>query len=317
MTSRRGFTLVELLVSLVLLVIVLGATYQLLTNTQRISRAQAERVDMQSNMRAGTIIIPTELQALGYDTIPVSALGNTISPDIIAAAPDSIVFRAMRGAGIICAISVSGSQATFTVSTDWLYSAARAPVASPRDSALIFVDDNPDFTTDDRWIARPITSVGASSASACPAGWPNGRTGYSITVTASGTFTLGGTSVTDNLTASQFTVGSPIRFFEVMQYGLYTSGGKQYLGAYSLSNGDSREPVLGPLASSGFQLAYFDSAGTALSGTSVAVRSRIRAVRVTLVGASDQNVSSTGYGGPAQVTDSVVTTVALRNSVTR
>src|SRR4051812_5213893 len=87
MTGRRGFTLVELLVSMVLLVIVAGGIYRLLNATQRISRAQAERVDMQSNMRAGALILAAELRAVAYDNNP-GAVGNTEVPDIQKAYPD-------------------------------------------------------------------------------------------------------------------------------------------------------------------------------------------------------------------------------------
>ena len=62
MRYRRGFTLVEILVSLVVMVIVTGAIYKMLTSSQRLSRAQAERVSLQSNVRSGALIVPAELR---------------------------------------------------------------------------------------------------------------------------------------------------------------------------------------------------------------------------------------------------------------
>src|SRR4051812_8482372 len=135
MTGRRGFTLVELLVSMVLLVIVAGGIYRLLNATQRISRAQAERVDMQSNMRAGALILAAELRAVAYDTNPGAAVStvNTDVPDILKAYPDSIQFRAIRGTGVIC--QFTSSSITISTSTTAPYPRVRELLAT--DSLLI------------------------------------------------------------------------------------------------------------------------------------------------------------------------------------
>jgi prepilin-type N-terminal cleavage/methylation domain-containing protein len=62
--GRRGFTLAEVMISLALTLVVAGALYSLLINTQRITRAQAQRVDLQSNVRAGSIVVLSELREL-------------------------------------------------------------------------------------------------------------------------------------------------------------------------------------------------------------------------------------------------------------
>jgi hypothetical protein len=77
------------------------------------------------------------------------------------------------------------------------------------------------------------------------------------------------------------------------------------------------QPIAGPLAANGFHLTYYDSTGTAFTPSTAAARSRIRTVRISMIAASDQNLSSSGTGGLSQVVDSVVTTVALRNSLAR
>jgi hypothetical protein len=117
--------------------------------------------------------------------------------------------------------------------------------------------------------------------------------------------------------ADSVTVGSPIKFFEVMRYGIYQDGGKNMLGAERLNYTGAREPVLGPLAANGFHLTYYDSTGAPITPSAPDVRSRIRTIRVSMIAASDQGLSSSGAGGNRQVFDSVVTTVALRNSITR
>ena len=64
MRNHRGFSLVELLVVLMIMAIVTGGIYKLLNTTQRLSRAQAERMDLQSNVRVASIVIPNELREI-------------------------------------------------------------------------------------------------------------------------------------------------------------------------------------------------------------------------------------------------------------
>src|SRR5512140_1012037 len=87
MTSRRGFTLVEALLAVVLLAIVGQSILRLLTVSQRLFRAQSERAALQATVRAGATLLPAELRELGPG-------------DIVALAPDQIVYRAMRSAGV-------------------------------------------------------------------------------------------------------------------------------------------------------------------------------------------------------------------------
>ena len=62
--NRRGLTLVELLVALVLLSIVSAALYRVLVSNQRIYQAQTQRIDMQQNIRAAAQILPADLREL-------------------------------------------------------------------------------------------------------------------------------------------------------------------------------------------------------------------------------------------------------------
>ena len=64
MSRRRGFTLVEVLLALVIMGVVAGAIYRLLNTNQRLSLAQAEQVSLQSNVRTGSLLVPSELREL-------------------------------------------------------------------------------------------------------------------------------------------------------------------------------------------------------------------------------------------------------------
>ena len=70
MTDRRGFTMVELMVALVLTLMVGGVTYALLVNSQRVSRSQTEHVGMQDNVRSGALIVASELRDIALHRIP-------------------------------------------------------------------------------------------------------------------------------------------------------------------------------------------------------------------------------------------------------
>src|SRR2546425_12356230 len=62
--TRRGFTLIELMIALVLLGLVATAVYKVLVNNQRVYLAQTQTIDLQQNIRAGAAILPAEFREL-------------------------------------------------------------------------------------------------------------------------------------------------------------------------------------------------------------------------------------------------------------
>src|SRR5437667_9994140 len=95
--ARRGFTMVELLVALVLLGLVSAALYRVLVNNQRLYMAQTQRIDLSQNIRAAANILPAELREI-----------DAADGDIIAMAPDRLEVRAMRWLGFTCVAPVLG-----------------------------------------------------------------------------------------------------------------------------------------------------------------------------------------------------------------
>jgi hypothetical protein len=250
---------------------------------------------MQSNMRAGALIVPADLKMIGYDSVPG---GATVTSDIVAMGSDSIMFRAIRASGIVCKFSAANTIVLDTSATRY-YSAYRAPVSGGRDLLMLFFDIDSTTSSDDRWVSGlSVTSVGTGT---CTANYGS-RSGLQLGTTI---HYLGTSS--DSLK-----VGAPFRSYEVMVYRLYQSGSKYYLGARSSSNGEnSFQPVLGPLSSSGFRLDYYDSTGT----TVTSVPKNVRSVQVTLIGQSDQAINGAGGGTQSVKNDSVVTRVTLRNAL--
>src|SRR2546426_177599 len=75
--TRRGFTLSELMVSLLLLGIVAAAIYAALATNQRIYFVTGQRIDLQQNLRAAASILPAELRELDAADSDLVAMSDT------------------------------------------------------------------------------------------------------------------------------------------------------------------------------------------------------------------------------------------------
>ncbi len=65
--NNRGFTLVELMITVLLSAVVAGVIYASYTSQRKIHRRQEAVVDMQQNARAALYLISQELRMAGYD----------------------------------------------------------------------------------------------------------------------------------------------------------------------------------------------------------------------------------------------------------
>ena len=277
MQTKRGFTLVELMVALVMLMAVGGALYGVLVSQQRLGRAQAAQASLQSNVRTGVALLAQEFRSLA--TAPTGS-------DVLAMGANSLTYRAMRGSGVAC--QVTSTQVRLLSTPFYGY---RQPQAG-RDSLLLFVEGNPNLATDDRWLALPITGV--TTGSTC---------GAAAAIALTTTINIVATPL------SQIVLWAPARTFEVMRVELYGSGGKNWLGARSVSAGETIQPVLGPITGSGLALAYFDSVGAATTNPR-----RLRRIQIAIHGITDQPIRVNGFQQAALVQDSLVTQVDLRNA---
>jgi prepilin-type N-terminal cleavage/methylation domain-containing protein len=273
--ERRGFTLVELMAALAVTLIVSGASYTLLLNTQRLTSAQASRVALQSTVRAGALIVANELSELNTVTG-----GSTAQNDVLALGAHAVTYRAMRGIGFVCQ-AVGPAVIRLARSS---FSGHRDPQAG-RDGALVFVPGDSAAGSEDAWVAVEIAAVATTSA--CSGGGP----GITLTLSASPS-------------AELLEPGTPVRLIEPMEMRLYQADEKWWLGARSLNTGEAIQPMAGPLAPGGFQLQYLDRHG----GPTVD-RTGIRSIQVT-VRASE--ASEDGIHAPLE--EELVTHITLRNS---
>lgn len=284
MRNTRGFTLVELMVVVIMMAIVGGATVRMLVNTQRLSRDQAERVGLQSNLRTGAFLVPSELAEVGI---------NTTASDLLLMGANAVQYRAMRGAGVSCQVSPTEIR-LWDVPEMPYYGIRPMTTINNRDRILIFAEVDPNIPDDDMWIDRQLTGVAPSTCA--------GRPAIALTFADISAATPNG--IVDVM------VGSPVRSYEVMRLESFTANGQLWLGARSVSAGEvALQPVLGPLAANGFQLEYLDG-----NGNPTAAATAVRAVRVTLRGLTQAAVSR-GLGQANMVAqDSLVAMIALRNA---
>jgi prepilin-type N-terminal cleavage/methylation domain-containing protein len=281
MSQRRGFTLIEVLIALVIMGVVTGAIYRLLNTSQRLSLAQAEQVSLQSNVRTGSLVVPNELRELN------TVVGGSLEQNdiILPLADDAITYRAMRGLGFVCQAPVAGELRIARSTWTGLGNPAGKPY-----HAYLFDDKDPDDDADDGWLRVDITGVTASACGAAAA------------------FRL----ATAAAIPAAVKIYTPVRLYEVMELKLYSDAdGEWWLGARSVSAGEvDLQPVLGPLTAEGFKLAYLDS-----NGDETAVEKDIKSIRVTVRGLTEDAVRQGGSGAMGHPEDVLVTQVLLRNSI--
>jgi prepilin-type N-terminal cleavage/methylation domain-containing protein len=279
---RRGFTLVELLIALVLTVAVGAAIVKVLATNQRHSSALVQRAALQDNARAIAAILPAELREL-----------NAADGDITAMAATSISIRAPRQLAFICNPPVLGAGLaglTMTVRSQPFF---RVRDFAVNDSAFIFYEGREDNRDDDGWSRARITAVAANNC-------PDGRPGIRLTINLA----LVGGQING---VGRITTGSPVRGFEPVTYRSWLAGDGNYYLALQTAAGT--EPLVGPLTgNAGLSLAFFDGAGAV---TAVPASVREIELRARLTSPRAHYVSSTEVG---TVVDSIVTRVSLRNN---
>lgn len=288
MTQRRGFTLIEILIALVIMGIVTGALYRLLNTSQRLTLAQSEQVSLQSNVRAGSLVVPSELRELN------TVVGAGVGPqnDILDAQLTSVQYRAMRGMGFTCQAPAAPVNVITLTSSSW--TGLRTPKLD-RDSLYLFVDGDPNDEADDSWQHVAITGV-ATTANACGAG----VAGIVLNVAA----------VAPAAEVPAVPLNTPVRIFEVMELKLYQDNGEWWMGARSVKPEAALKPVLGPLTTTGLDFRYLNSAGA-----ETADMAAIKSVRLTVRGLTSGAVRAGGFGATGRQQEELVTQVLLRNSI--
>jgi prepilin-type N-terminal cleavage/methylation domain-containing protein len=220
-----GFTLVEILVSLVVTGLVLGLVYNLLITQRRTASGQVQRAAVDATLRASVGLLGHEL----------SEASTAADPDLISIAPESVTYRAMRGTGVACEVTATSVDVLLDS-----YHAFRQPQAA-RDSVLLYAGPDPLGARVGEWVSLPVAGVALSRC--------NGASALHLTTVID----------TGLLPLATLTLPAPLRVFEIMQLKLYSSQGSYWLGARSVSAGEVIQPALGPFARQGLELVFLDS----------------------------------------------------------
>lgn len=274
----RGFTLVELLVSVVVASVLMISIFQVLISNQQVYTVQQQQIQGQQTVRFGLDLMVAELRQ-------VSPAGG----DLLAMEADRVSFRAYRAAGLGC--DWDGTDLTV------------APLG--RDFAageriFLFVEGATETSADDVWARGTIASI--QDTDICPMGAAQGEPQRPAQVVRL-------QNLSPSPAVADVRSGALLRSFEVFEYGtMQAEDGLTYLGRTELDGDglpvDVAVPMVGPVRPTGGVVFEFLNG----AGAATAVPAEVRSVRITV-----QTLS--GARGPTgqQVQDSLSVVVQMRN----
>jgi hypothetical protein len=313
-------TLIEIMISLVLLGIVSGVLMRVIMRQQRFYQGVNSIMTQRGELRSATSVLPVDLRS-------ISSVGN----DILVASDSPMEFMMNVGTSVVCEV-VNGSKiampvpslANGQVLTSW-YGYGPPPSGT---SVFIYNDSSALGNEEDRWQPLTMSVAMDSSASYClgttafHTAADVGKKRPFITVASS----EGNDPVTLGPLSQYIGVGAPIRFVKRVKYKLYQeSDGKWYLGFADYNTPTSAYntmyPVSGPFdaysaSGSGFTFRYYDVDGVEIaSGANNVNRARIARVDLVVRGRTAGNVKTAGIqnGANQQYRDSLAVSVMLRN----
>ena len=294
--TRRGFSLVELLIAMVLLAIVTMGLYRALMTNQRVYQQQTQVIGLQQNMRAAAAILPQELREIDASDSDITAMSAT-----------SLSVRAHRWTAVMCTPPVTGLGAGLglqqltnvpMVIRAQPFFGRSTGINTTSDSLFVRYEGDDGTRKDDGWVIGRPTNVVAGAA-ACPPLGLVPQAGQVVTVSLD-------FKGKPNFPTS-IVNGDPVIGFEPVTYALDSIGTDWYV---SLTNPSGRQPLIGPLLANGLAFAYYDSTGVV-----TADRYKVARVDITLRAQTAQKIRArSGSNSLVRMVDSVLTSVALRNN---
>lgn len=332
---RSGFTLTELMVSLVMFGIVSGVILNMVRAQQRFYRGATEVIDVRSQLRQAAAVMPLELRSVStVSTVKPAGSpyqASVLGSDIVYMDDKEMRFRSTYGSGVACEVA----NATNTVSlapqvlakgnvlTAWYTEPAI------NDTVFLFDAGGDAGAADDQWRPYRITAITK----------PTGVCGTSPFLLAADaakvkwTFTLASVGGSVVPLPASIASGAVMRFTRSVVYGLYkpATDTKWYLGYKTMTVADvagiktagamqaSFDPISGPYrawtaggATNGLGFVYRDSTGAVTASTSAVAR-----VDIMLRGAGTNETknaaNNTSKVNDAYFLDSLQLTVAVRN----
>ncbi len=296
-SRRRGGTLVELLISMVILGVLGTLVARIMMDQQRSFQRMTEQTVVRRELRSAMSLLPTELRG-------VSSVGG----DITAFDNMSITFRATLGSSVVCArtattVDLPPVGAARMALTSW------ATTPSVGDVVSILRPDS-SGQKGDFWSAHTVTTVSVLAAPCSGTVYVHptadiGKSGFRLTVTP---------ALPDSVLA-----GSALRLVRSTRYALtQVASGRWYLGRSEFVSGawSAAIPVSGPYqpasasGTGGLSVALYDTLGAKIT----TLASAPNAARLDIVlrgrGRSSSRVAGSSI---TAIEDTVAVRVALRN----
>lgn len=277
---RGGFTLVELLVSLLIGALLVSVVFQMISGQTRIAAVQAGREEAQQNARGALEIVSSELR-------------SALAEGIVEARPQALTFMQPRAWGLLCTAGTETFTAVFPNT-----GGDAAWQANPANGVLV--------RTAAGWVPTPgnyplraqiarSQVQGAPNALNCPIG-------------------AAGDVVVVEIQASEAPGGAPgdlVALYALTRYELGAGPSGTWLRRSNGMSGNtfSLQPLAGPVDPTRFGFTYLGDNGADLDepGTNAAVLQMVRQVRVQVVTNSTQRLNDL----PQR--DSGTAVVTLRN----
>jgi len=287
--GRAGFTLIEVLVSLVLVVLLGGVIFQVVQGESRFATVQSAREEVQQNSRGALEILASELRSVQRS-------------GLVKAYSDSITFLLPRVWGVSCGVSGGVLAALFPaaggVAFDINGASGLLADTSAAASGKWGPSANPNLA--DRATVTGLTAINpalGNAASPCNGiradADPNGRlVGY----------TIAGANLPAVVPA-----GNTLYLYQLVTYDVGQSGSEWWIRR-KLGSG-TQQPLAGPLnGATGLAFTYWDANGTNIPApiTALATLQTVARINITVSTASRAK-------GQANLTNTQSTSVMLRN----
>jgi type II secretory pathway pseudopilin PulG len=298
--ARRGITLIELVVSMLIGGMVLGLIASVSVRQQRIYADIENAAAVAGQLRDAAAVLPIDLRSAS------SVAGDIRNGE---ARDTSIELRANIATAVVCDTIAGALVLPPTRSDSGASFASVLTSVQAGDTAWIL--STTDSVVD--WVPRPIVAVGTAAPGDCSALGP--RLDAASTIAPRMSLTVAGMPILSSA------IGQPIRITRPLRYSLYRSGdGSWYLGQRdwnpSTTKFNTIQPVSGPYlsaAAKGVSFTYLDSSGTPLA-TPVEDTRSIALVRIALRGATKAPVRALGSAAATgSRVDSIAVDVLLYN----
>lgn len=309
--GRRGMTLIELLITLVVLGFVGSALTTAVVRQQRINTRTAAIVDTRSQSQTTIGTLVSELRG-------ISSVGQDIDPADMTST--SITFRAPIGTSVVCAIDGGGVllriPPTAQLASGNVLTSFVSPTSLPtaNDTAWIY---DAGAAVSNPWLARRIVSIDSLAPGL---GCPTGAGRYLTAADAALRSYLVALDGSVTTAPAAVTTGAAVRFTRKVRYSFYQNiaGDENWYLGYQTCTGagcNAVQPVSGPLlpgtanpATTGFRFRYFD-----VNGLATNVPTQVSRIDIVARSVSRDRVSAGGSSTRTNFIQVDSVSVALRN----